>query len=100
MEDVYRMQREQNARDLERRLTPKERERLDADRARVGEDEIEVKYVPNRAQRRAAERARRASVRRGQRAADRRIAELEKDMSPEQIARARALAAKQLGGRR
>lgn len=65
--------------------------------ALVDEEQIEVKYVPNRAQRRARERALKRSVRRGQRAYDRKIAEMEKSMSPEQIERARELARKAIG---
>lgn len=63
----------------------------------VNEEDIEVKYVPNRAQRRAREQALKRSVRRGQRAYDRKIAEMEKSMSPEQIERARELARKAIG---
>ena len=68
--------------------------------AALDESAIEVKYTPNRAQRRAAQQAARRSVRRGQRAADRQVKELEDGMTPEEIERARRLAAKVLRDRR
>jgi hypothetical protein len=60
-------------------------------------NEPEVKYVPNRAERRRREQAARRSVRKGERAAERKIRELSKGMTPAQIARATELAKKSLG---
>jgi len=52
---------------------------------------------PNRAERRAMERASKRSVRKATRAADRNLREIEKGMTPEEIRAAKALAAKTLG---
>lgn len=72
-------------------------EYVDTAKAATDESQIEVKYQPNRAERRARERQLRRSVRRGQRAYDRNIKAMEAEMTPEQIERARALAAKAMG---
>jgi RecA-family ATPase len=66
----------------------------------VAEEDIEVKYIPNRAERRARQKQLKRSVRRGQRAYDRNIKAMEAEMTPEQIARARQLAAKAMGQKR
>lgn len=72
-------------------------EYVDTAKAATDESQIEVKYQPNRAERRARERQLKRSVRRGQRAYDRNIKAMEAEMTPEQIERARALAAKAMG---
>jgi hypothetical protein len=72
---------------------------VDADslNLQVDESQIEVKYTPNRAERRRLQQQARRSVRKGQRAADRRVRELSQGMTPEQVARAQELARKSLG---
>lgn len=81
----------------DRRVEELAEEYVDTAKAAAGESTIEVKYQPNRAERRARERQLKRSVRRGQRAYDRNIKAMEAEMSPEQIERARALAAKAMG---
>ena len=69
-------------------------ENLAAVNGTISEDDIEVKYTPNRAERRAQMKHARRMARRGQRAYDRQIKALEAEMSPEEIERARRLADK------